>query len=136
MTGEYEPGRLRYGGRGREKRMASTTTVDLLTYLYDRFNARDLEAVLATLHDDVVWANGLEGGYVHGRAGVRRYWTRQWTVIDPHVEPIDFSMGREGEVIVDVRQVVHDREGHLLSDHRVGHCYRIADGLITRFDIR
>lgn len=88
--------------------MASPANVDLLTHLYDRFNARDIEPVLATLHEDVVWANGLEGGYVRGRAGVRRYWTRQWSLIDPHVEPIDFSTGPEGKMVVDVRQVVHD----------------------------
>ena len=35
---------------------------ELLVHLYDRFNARDMEAVLATMHQDVVWANGLEGG--------------------------------------------------------------------------
>ena len=26
--------------------------------------ALDMEAVLAIMHDDVVWANGLEGGHV------------------------------------------------------------------------
>ena len=33
-------------------------------HLYDRFNARDMEAVLAYMHRDVVWANGMEGGHV------------------------------------------------------------------------
>jgi ketosteroid isomerase-like protein len=50
---------------------------DLLTHLYDRFNARDIEVVLALLDEDVMWANGMDGGHVHGRDGVRRYWTRQ-----------------------------------------------------------
>jgi hypothetical protein len=35
---------------------------ELLEHLYDRFNARDMEAALMTMHRDVVWANGLEGG--------------------------------------------------------------------------
>jgi ketosteroid isomerase-like protein len=35
---------------------------ELLERLYDRFNARDMEAALATMHPDVTWANGLEGG--------------------------------------------------------------------------
>ena len=61
--------------------------VDLLKRVYDRFNARDMETVLAAMHEDVIWANGMEGGHVHGRDEVRSYWTRQWTVIDPHVEP-------------------------------------------------
>ncbi len=40
--------------------------VQLLKLLYDRFNARDMEAVLAAMHEDVMSANGMEGGHVHG----------------------------------------------------------------------
>jgi hypothetical protein len=36
--------------------------IELLTDLYDRFNARDLEAALGSMHPIVVWANGLDGG--------------------------------------------------------------------------
>jgi ketosteroid isomerase-like protein len=50
---------------------------ELLKHVYDRFNARDLETVLAAMHEDVMWANGMEGGHVRGRDGVRSYWTRQ-----------------------------------------------------------
>lgn len=113
-----------------------SNNVELLKRLYERFNARDIEPVLAAMHEDVMWANGMEGGYVHGREGVRRYWTRQWAMIDPHVEPIGFSTGTDEEVVVDVHQMVHDLTGNLLADQRVGHMYRIEDGLITRFDIR
>ena len=45
--------------------MSSDT--ELLKHLYDRFNARDMEAVLATMHPDVVWAMnrpGFSGGYL------------------------------------------------------------------------
>ena len=65
--------------------------VDLLKHLYERFNARDIENALGSMHEDVLWANGLEGGQVHGRDEVRKYWTRQWAVIDPNVQPVDFS---------------------------------------------
>lgn len=116
--------------------MSSTNNEELLKRLYDQFNARDIELVLVALHEDVVWANGMEGGYVHGREDVRIYWTRQWALIDPHVEPIGFSTGPDGEVVVDVHQTVHDLTGNLLADQRVGHLFRIEDGLITRFDIR
>jgi ketosteroid isomerase-like protein len=36
--------------------------MDLLKRVYDRFNARDMETVLAAMHEDVIWANGMEGG--------------------------------------------------------------------------
>jgi hypothetical protein len=110
--------------------------VTLLKRLYDRFNARDMENVLAALDEDVIWANGMEGGHVQGRAGVRSYWTRQWAMVDPHVEPVAFSDGPGGEVIVDVHQVVRDLDGNLLADREVGHVFRIENGLVKRFDIR
>ncbi|MDE3136259.1 MAG: nuclear transport factor 2 family protein [Acidobacteriota bacterium] len=110
--------------------------VDFLSLIYDRFNARDLETVLAAMHEDVIWANGMEGGHVYGRDQVRSYWTRQWTTIDPHVEPVAFSRGPRGEVVVDVHQVVRDLNGNLLVDKIVVHMFRIENGLITRFDIR
>ena len=110
--------------------------VELLKRLYERFNARDMEAVLASLREDVLWANGMEGGHVHGRNEVRNYWTRQWAILDPHVEPARFSHTPGGQVVVEVHQVVHDISGNLLVDQMVGHIFTIEGGLITRFDIR
>ena len=110
--------------------------VDLLKRVYDRFNARDMEAVLGAMHDEVIWANGMEGGHVRGRDAVRGYWTRQWAMIDPHVEPVAFAQGPEGEVVVEIHQVVRDLKGSLLADKMVGHVFRIENGLIKRFDIR
>jgi nuclear transport factor 2 (NTF2) superfamily protein len=110
--------------------------MEFLKRMYDNFNARKMEAVLVALHENVVWANGMEGGYVHGRDGVRQYWTRQWAKIDPRVEPIEFAETGAGEVAVEVHQVVRDLNGNVLKDTMVGHLFQIKDGLITRFDIR
>ena len=112
------------------------TDKELLTHLYDRFNARDMEAVLTKLHPDVTWANGMEGGHVLGRGRVRDYWTRQWATVDPHVEPTGFSAGANGTTVVEVHQTVRDLEGNVILDKSVGHIFRIEDGLIVRFDIR
>ena len=110
--------------------------VDLLRRVYERFNARDIETVLAAMHEEVAWANGMEGGHVHGRDAVRKYWTRQWTTLDPHVEPVAFASGLDGEVIIEVHQVVRDLNGNLLADMMVGHVFRFENHLIKRFDIR
>ena len=110
--------------------------VTFLKGVYERFNARDIEGVLACLHGDVLWADGQDGGHVQGRDGVRRYWTRQWAMIDPHVEPVDFTMGADGEVVVAIRQTVRDLAGKVLADKQVGHVFCLEDGLIKRFDIR
>lgn len=108
---------------------------DLLKYLYERFNARDMDALLNAMHPDVEWANGMEGGHVHGREGVRNYWTRQWTMLDPHVQPISVSPGPDGTARVRVHQVVRDLKGTILRDTMITHVFRIEQDLITRFDI-
>lgn len=103
--------------------------------LYAAFNARDIEAVLARLAPDVDWANGWEGGRVHGRDAVRDYWERQFRAIEGRVEPLAVERRADGTVVVDVHQVVHSAAGELLSDGRVQHVYTLRDGLITRMDI-
>jgi ketosteroid isomerase-like protein len=113
-----------------------TSNVEILRCLYRQFNARDVEAVLVSLHPEVVWANGMEGGYVYGREGVREYWARQWAMIDPNVEPVGFREGAGSVVEVEVRQTVHDLEGKLLLDKTVGHIFHMEDGLVRRFEIR
>lgn len=107
----------------------------LLAKAYEDFNARRIDAVLAAMAPDVEWANGMEGGHVHGREGVRAYWTRQWAKIDPHVDPIRIDLDKHGRWVVEVHQVVHDLEGELLVDKTVHHAYSIRNGLIERMDI-
>jgi ketosteroid isomerase-like protein len=75
-----------------------------LESLYAAFNARDIDAVLAAMADDVDWPNAWEGGRLHGKEEVRAYWTRQWLEIDARVEPVSFSRRPSGGVAVDVQQ--------------------------------
>ena len=110
--------------------------VELLRRVNALFNRRDIESVLAAMHPEVVWANGMEGGHVHGRNEVRSYWERQWAIIDPHVEPVEISPNGKGEVLVKVHQAVHDLSGNLLADRLVIHVFQMRNGLIQRFDIR
>jgi hypothetical protein len=108
---------------------------ELLSGAYRDFNARRLEAVLARMQPDVEWPNGMEGGYVYGHEGVRDYWTRQWAILDPHVEPLEINPDERGRLVVRVHQVVRDREGKLLLDTIVQHAYTIRDSLIAKMDI-
>jgi ketosteroid isomerase-like protein len=116
--------------------MSLSPDLEFFKRLYEHFNARDMEALLAAMHPDVAWANGMEGGHVHGREGVRDYWTRQWAMIDPHVEPTGFSSGPDDKVVVEVHATVRDLQGAVLVDQMVGHIFTIENGLIRRFDIR
>lgn len=111
------------------------THQDLLAKAYAAFNARDIDTVLAVMHPDVQWANGMEGGYVHGHEAVRAYWTQQWALINPYVEPTKFQLDEYGRIVVDVHQVVHNLDGDLLVDQIVHHIYTIEDGVIQQMDI-
>ena len=108
---------------------------EILRGAYRNFNARKIDAVLAVMTPDVEWPNGMEGGYVHGHEGVRNYWTRQWTMLDPHVDPVEILRREDGRYTVVVHQVVRAPDGHLLADRLVNHVYRMRDGLIQRMDI-
>jgi ketosteroid isomerase-like protein len=117
--------------------------IELLKHIYDRFNARDIDGVLAFLADDVAWANGMDGGHVFGREAIREYWTRQWAMVSPHVHPASFTKAPDGSIVAEVQQSVRDLEGkpvegqtHGLKDKTVGHIFRLQDGKVTRFDIR
>jgi len=117
--------------------------VELLKRIYDRFNARDIDGVLTEFTDDVVWADGMDGGYVHGREAIREYWTRQWSMVSPHFEPVGFHRTADGAIIAEVRQSVRDLEGkpmqgqtHGLKDKTVGHVFRLREGKVARFGIQ
>src|SRR5438128_9181186 len=106
----------------------------LLKRVYELFDSRDIESVRAAMHPHVIWANGMEGGHVHGRDEVRSYWKRQWAILNPHVEPVEISSNGEGDVVVKVHQVVRDPKGNLLADRMVIHVFQIQNGLIQRFE--
>lgn len=120
------PGLAYHGNMERERRLRAT---------YDAFNARDIEAVLRQMADDVDWPNAWEGGRVYGHDGVRDYWTRQWAVIDPTVEPVVFTTRADGSIAVEVDQVVRRIDGTLVGQSRVIHVYTFRDDLVTRMDV-
>ena len=103
--------------------------------MYDAFNARDIEGVFALLADDVAWANGMEGTHVRGKDAIREYWTHQWSVIDPRVEPQAIARAADGSLVAEVHQVVKDLEGRTIIDEPVRHAFRLDGGLVRRFDI-
>jgi ketosteroid isomerase-like protein len=115
---------------------SQTDSREVVKTAYSFFNARDMDAVLKTMHEDVDWPNGMEGGRVHGHAGVRDYWTRQWSMFDPHVEPVGFETEADGRIAVTVHQVVRELSGKILLDQMIEHVYRVEDGLIRNMEIR
>jgi ketosteroid isomerase-like protein len=107
---------------------------DLIASLYKSFNARDIDGALATMHHDVVWDNDLEGGYIHGHAGVRDYWTRQWEMMNSQAEPLKYEIGKDGTINVEARLTARDAKGNLMYDNVGRHVFRMENGLIKHFE--
>jgi hypothetical protein len=112
------------------------TVRELLTEIYRAFNAREIETILAVLDPDVDWPNGMEGGRIQGRSGVREYWERQWSTVDSRVELVGFETDLDGRTIVNVQIIVRDLSGALLIDRMVKHVYLMQNGLIKSMEIR
>lgn len=108
---------------------------DLIYKAYDAFNQRNIDAVLKLMVEDVQWPNGWEGGYVNGQAEVKDYWTRQWKEIDPAVTPVFISELPNNVYDVEVRQVIKDKSGSILSDSVVHHIYAFENEKIKKMEI-
>ncbi len=115
---------------------AVAAEIELLQKMYAAFNRRDVETVLVAMHDDVDWPNGMEGGRVLGKPAVRDYWKRQFEILDPNVEPQNFTREADGRIAIDVHQVVRDKSGELVVDQMIQHIYEFRDGLIQSMEIR
>jgi hypothetical protein len=111
-------------------------TRNVINEAYRAFNAREMDAALATMQPNVEWPNGMEGGTVDGHKGVRNYWTRQWGMINPHVDPVKVEADGHGRIVVGVHQVVRDLGGKILFDRMVEHVYLFENGLIRSMEIR
>src|ERR1700721_2250310 len=110
--------------------------IELLHRAYAAFNRREIETVIALMHANVDWPNGMEGGRVLGTAAVRDYWKRQFEMIDSHVEPKAFTTEKDGRIAVDVHQVAHNKAGNLLADRMVQHVLEFGAGLFKSMAVR
>jgi ketosteroid isomerase-like protein len=124
------------GGDGTGVFVVSAANERLLRRAYEAFNARDIEGALATMHPDVDWPNGMEGGRLRGHSEMRQYWRRQFGLIDSRVEPQRIEQRPDGQIVVTVHQLVRDRAGNSISEDTIEHRYVIREGLIERMDIR
>ena len=78
----------------------------MLRAAYAAFNARDIDAALATMSPEVTWPKAFKGGFVRGHAApFALTGPSKWSEIDPHVEPVGFSQADDGRIVVDVHQV-------------------------------
>ena len=109
--------------------------IELLRTAYMAFNARDIDAALALMTTNVHWPRAFKGGFVRGPEAVRAYWTEQWSEISGDVEPVAFHLEEDGQVLVEVHQVVRDLAGAVLADGHVGHRFTMEHGLIRAMEV-
>lgn len=107
----------------------------LIKNAYTAFNARNIDAILSSMHPEVKWSKAWEGDYANGHDEVKAYWTRQWKEIDPNVTPVGFSEREDGTLEVEVYQLVKDLEGNILFDGKVKHVYMINNELLQQMNI-
>jgi hypothetical protein len=106
-----------------------------LVDLYRAFNARDIDAALAHLAPGVDWPNGQHGGRMTGRDAVRAYWLKQWSEIEPRVEPLEIDMSAGGTATVRVDQLVRALDGKVLANRQIEHVYEFEGPFIRRMTI-
>jgi len=106
----------------------------VLKRLYEAFNGRDVAEAQSLMHPQVVWANGLDGGYVHGREGVRDYWLKQWNALDSRAELLAVDHTSRNTASVDVHLTAVELGGEKLFDTVAKHSFEFEDGLIRRFE--
>ena len=114
---------------------ASTAEIELLNAAYAAFNARDVDAALATMNGDVSWPKAFKGGFVRGHEAIRAYWMEQWSEINPRVDPVSFHREDDGRILVLVHQVVRDLAGAVVADVHVGHRFTLANGLVQAMEV-
>lgn len=107
----------------------------LLRRAYGLFNAKDIDALLADVVEDVHWPNMIERTRATGHDAVRAYWAGHFATTSPEVVPTGFRA--EGDATVESEhQMVRDLEGNVLLEGGVEHMYRFRDGKVARMDVR
>lgn len=103
--------------------------------IYELFNAREIDELLAQMSERVDWPNAIDGGRVRGRKAVREYWEGQFAQADPQVQPTEIEKLGDGRIQVRVRQVVNDLDGDLIGQGEVLHVYEFDGELVARMEI-
>jgi ketosteroid isomerase-like protein len=121
--------------RGKEQHTVTSDRSNTVRALYQSFNDRDLDAVIAGMATDVDWPNGWEGGRLVGHDSVRDYWERQWREIRPTTTVRSVVERPDGTVEAHVRLVVRDPAGNVLARSDVTHVYEFAGPFVRRMTV-
>ena len=113
----------------------STERAARLRALYESFNERDLEAVLAAMAPDVDWPNGWEGGRLLGRDEVRLTGSVSGGRSGPTMIVRNVADRPDGTVEARVRLVVRDPAGSVLERSEVTHVHEFEGPRVRRMTV-
>jgi ketosteroid isomerase-like protein len=109
--------------------------VAILERAYARFNAREVDDLLAMLADDVAWPDVARSTVLRGKPAVRAYWEAQFAQARPRVEPTAYIPTGDDLVAV-VDQRVFDLDGRPLGPSTVVfHRYTFAGDRVARMQV-
>jgi hypothetical protein len=107
----------------------------IIQAVYNGFNKRNIDSVFTAMNADVHWPRAFDGGYITGYDAVRAYWLKQWSEINPRVEPVSVVELPDGRAEVLVDQLVKDLDGNTIFEGKVKHVYTFQNQLIVIMDI-
>jgi ketosteroid isomerase-like protein len=95
---------------GDTRRTTAEENIDLIRKGIEAFNARDFDAALAMLREDVTWERFLsraetDSQVVSGKAELREVWESQVQAVDIRVEAEEIISAGENQVVMPARMV-------------------------------
>lgn len=105
--------------------------IALLARMYEAFNSKDLDALMAGTHPDVVWPDFIAGGVIRTREALRDYWARQFAMVDPEASPIEYFPLSDDRVRVKIHYVIRSATGGVWTDEIRTNTFHFRDGLVV-----
>jgi ketosteroid isomerase-like protein len=119
----------------------SQENVEMLSGSYAAFNRGDWDAALENAHAEIEWRLHGQLGIdvpkpVRGREELRAFWTSFFAVWDDYrMEPLDFSEGPDGRVLVTVRFTARGQGGSVPIELTYFWVHFIERGVIVSVDL-
>lgn len=116
----------------------SEQSTKIVLAAYEAYNARDADALLEYVTEDVNWPDGTtddKSKRLHGREALRQYWLKQWAVSRTRDTPTEALELPDGRVKVSLDQIVRAIDGKELSRGRFEYLFELRGPLISRLDI-
>lgn len=108
---------------------------DMLKYVYELFNKREVNRLLNFTSKNINWENFITGENIHGYENMFDYLIKERNTDSLYLEPISFVDNDDNTITVKTKQLIKDSGGHILSESIVHHKYNIEESIIQSMKI-